>query len=35
MVFKDAKEKDILNYKIVEYETNDEYRKGIRELMRE
>ena len=35
MLFKDAKEKDILNYKIVDYETNDEYKKWIKELMDE
>jgi hypothetical protein len=33
MLFKDAKDKDILNYKIVDYETNNEYRKWIEELM--
>lgn len=35
MLFKDAKEKDILNYKIVDYETNEEYRKWIEELINE
>jgi hypothetical protein len=33
MLFKDAKKKDIINYKIVDYETNDEYRKWIEELI--
>lgn len=32
MLFKDSKGKDILNYKIVDYETNDGYYEGIMEL---
>ena len=35
MLFKDAKKKDILNYKIVDYETNEGYYDGIRELLKE
>lgn len=35
MLFKDAKKKDIIKYKIVDYETNDEYRKWIEELLLE
>ena len=35
MLFKDSKNKDILNYKIVDYETNSGYENGIRELMRD
>ena len=35
MVFKDAKEKTILSYRIVDYETNDEYRKWIESLKAE
>lgn len=33
MLFKDSQSKDILNYKIVDYETNSGYENGIRELM--
>lgn len=35
MLFKDSQKKDILNYKIVDYETNSGYENGIRELMRD
>jgi len=35
MLFKDSKNKDIPNYKIVDYETNSGYENGIRELMRD
>lgn len=34
MLFKDSKGKEILNYKIVDYETNDSYYEGIMELRR-
>lgn len=33
MLFKDSQKKDILNYKIVDYETNSGYENDIRELM--
>jgi len=33
MLFKDSKSKEILNYKIVDYETNDWYRNWINDLI--
>jgi hypothetical protein len=32
MVFKDCETKEVINYKVVKYETNSAYRQGIKEL---
>jgi hypothetical protein len=32
MVFKDCKTKEVINHKVVKYETNVAYKQGIKEL---